>query len=205
LRSGKSSLIATLLRLIEVDSGSIFIDGVDLATVPRDVLRERLATISQDALVLPGTLRFNLDPRLRHPDAAIMAALERVGLRAILFGMGIGLDDTLTAASGIVLSKGQQQLLALARALLANGRLLLLDEPTADVDKQVEAVMQRVITEAFSGRTVLTVAHRVESLLDSDIILVLDQGCLVEVGTPPELLMMDNGWFRDLFTRSDTR
>lgn len=150
--------------------------------MPRDVLRERLTTISQDALILSGTLRFNIDPRSQHADEAILVALERVGFRATLSGMGIGLDDSLMAASDVVLSEGQQQLLALARALLANGQLLLLDEPTASVDKETGAAMQRVINEDFSERTVLLVAHRVGSLLGSDIVLVLDQGRVVEFG-----------------------
>lgn len=171
--------------------------------MPRDVLRERLTPMSQDALILPGTLRFNLDPRSQHADESILAALERVGLRATLAGMGVGLDDSLMAASDVVLSKGQQQLLALARALLTRGKLLLLDEPTAVVDKETEAAMQGVISEAFSERTVLTVTHRVGSLLGSDIVLVLNQGRVVEFGTPSELLTIEDGWFKNLLAHSD--
>lgn len=171
--------------------------------MPRDVLRERLTTISQDALILPGTLRLNLDPRPQHTDESILAALERVGLRAILSRIGIGLEDSLMAASDVVLSKGQQQLLALARALLANGQVLLLDEPTAAVDKETETAMQRMINKAFSERTVLIVAHHVRSLLGSDMVLVLDQGRVVEVGVPSELLEIEDGWCKNLLAYSD--
>ncbi|KAH8681655.1 putative ATP-binding cassette transporter [Xylariales sp. PMI_506] len=195
--SGKSSLVGTILRLLELDSGSISIDGIDLATVPRETIRQQLVTIPQHPLILVGSLRLNIDSHSEHPDSAVIHALERVGLWSVLSDRG-GLDADLVASS---LSKGQQQLLALARALLKKGRVLILDEPTSNVDTETDAVMQRVLREEFGDCTVLTVAHRLDTIMDCDCIAVMDQGRLVEYGAPQELLATKDGWFTNLARR----
>lgn len=180
-------------------SGSIVVDGVDLATAPRETTRERLVAIPQDPLVLAGTLRLNVDPTAAHTDAAVAEALERVGLRGVLPAGRGGLDADVAASS---LSRGQQQLLALARALLRGGRILLLDEPTSNVDGGTDAVMQRVLGEEFGDCTVLTVAHRLDTIVGSDVVAVMDGGRLVEVGAPAELLRKEGGWFAELARRT---
>lgn len=159
-----------------------------------------MIVIPQDPLLLVGTLRLNLDPSNSHPDSALTAVLSRVGLWDELSSRG-GLDADLTASG---LSLGQQQLLALARALLKRdrGKVLLLDEPTSNVDAETDGVMQRVLAEDFAGCTILTVAHRLETIFDSDVVVVLDAGRLVEVGAPGELLGREDGWFSSLI-RSD--
>jgi ATP-binding cassette subfamily C (CFTR/MRP) protein 1 len=189
--------VATLLRLLEIESGKIFIDGLDLSTIPRETIRERLLVIPQDTLILAGSLRFNLDPYGVHSDDAIGAALERVGLNVLLDG----LDTTMFSSA---LSQGEKQLLALARMLLkstrggASHRILLLDEATSNVDTNTNTLFQRVVRKEFLGYTVLTVAHRVDTIMDSDVVVMMNDGSVVEVGSPDDLLKRDNGWFTKL-------
>lgn len=182
--SGKSSLVATLLRLLEIDSGTIFIDGVDLSTVPRDTIRERLVVIPQDPMILVGNVRLNVDPASQKPDATLITALERVGLWDILRERG-GLDAEVTSSS---LSQGQQQLLALARAILTPRKIVLLDEPTSSVDADTDATMQRVLLQDFADCTIVTVAHRINTIVGSDILVVMENGTVVDIGVPDEVL-----------------
>ncbi|PHH93023.1 hypothetical protein CDD83_2133 [Cordyceps sp. RAO-2017] len=195
--SGKSSLVATIVRLLEIDSGSILIDGVDVATVPRDVIRERLVSLPQDPLVLAGSIRLNVDPEGRSTDEAVASALARVGLGFLAESRGVTAD--ITAAS---LSRGQQQLLALARALvkkqLYGSTVLLLDEATSNVDADTDAVLQRVLRDDFAGCTRLAVAHRIDTIMDSDSVVVMDAGRVVEHGAPADLLAKQGGWFAEL-------
>ncbi|KYK57921.1 hypothetical protein DCS_04934 [Drechmeria coniospora] len=192
--SGKSSLIATLVRLLEINSGIVTIDGLDLATLPRNVVRERLVVVPQDAPVLVGTLRFNVDPNQAHNDAAIVHSLDRVGLWTYFRNDG-GLDSEMRPGS---LSHGQRQLLALARAMLKKGKVLLLDEPTSSVDADMDALMQQIIREEFKECTVITVAHRINTIFPgSDMIIVMDEGSIVEAG-PPEELLARQGRFAQL-------
>ena len=187
-------MLETVLRLLEIDSGSILIDDINIATIPRELIRERLTVIPQDALILMGTLRQNVDPPGTHSDAAIIAALDRVGLWAAL-SERVGLDGEMQDAA---LSKGQQQLLALARATLRTGKIVLLDEPTSSVDPETDKAMQRILAEVFSGRTTMTIAHRLDTIMGCDIIMVIDQGVLVEVGAPQDLIAKEDGWYYKL-------
>ncbi|KAI1277349.1 ABC transporter [Xylaria sp. FL0933] len=205
--SGKSSLLGAILGLLDIQSGSILIDGIDLSTVPRDTTRERLLVVPQEPLILAGSVRFNVDPHGHNDDEDIAAALERVGLRDLLVGEhgARNLDTPLTTSN---LSKGEQQLLALARLLLmlesrkhagARGAVLLLDEPTSDLDAQTDATVQRVLREEFGSVTTVVVAHRLTTIMDSDLIVVMDAGRAVEVGEPGELLRKEPpGWFARL-------
>lgn len=195
--SGKSSLVGTLLRLLEIDSGCIIVDGVDIASVPREIIRERLVAIPQETLILTGSLRLNVDPTNSHPDSSIIAALERVRLWSLLEERG-GLNAEI-ADSG--LSKGQQQLLALSRAILRKGKILLLDEPTSNVDSETDAIMQRILKEDFGDCTVLTVAHRLDSIMGCDAVAVVDAGNLIEVGPPEELVRREDSWLAGLVRR----
>jgi ATP-binding cassette subfamily C (CFTR/MRP) protein 1 len=183
--SGKSSLLGSPLRLLEVQRGQILIDGLDLATIPRNTIRERLITIPQDPLIINASVRLNMDPHLIHTDADIVDALDRVGLWTLVRERG-GLDHDVSAAS---LSNGQRQLLALGRALLKKGHIVLLDEPTSNVDPGTDAIIQQVLREEFADSTVLTVAHRMGTIYPgSDVIVVMDKGTVAEVGPPAELL-----------------
>lgn len=182
--SGKSSLIYTILRLIDVDQGSIIIDDIDISAISRQTLRSRIITISQDPLVLPGSIRLNLDPLQTSTDEQILSAIRKVNLQEAVDSRG-GLDAGLNENP---LSTGQQQLLSLAKALLrkdsGTGKILLLDEATSNVDGETDRLMQKVIREEFRKHTVMQIAHRVESIVDSDMIVVMRGGALVKFGAP---------------------
>jgi ATP-binding cassette subfamily C (CFTR/MRP) protein 1 len=166
------------------------IDGVDISKVPRNVVRDRLICLPQDALVFPGTFRFNLDPTDRIPDdSSISAVLERVRLLDLIEKRG-GITSDLKPDS---LSHGEQQLLALARAILrkqaAGGKcILVLDEATSNLDLATEALIQEVINEEFRETTVIVVAHRMETVREADAILLLEKGEVSKIGTPAEVL-----------------
>lgn len=211
--SGKSTLLLALLRLLPSARGSVSVDGVDLATVPRDVVRSRLIAVSQDLFFLPGTTRQNLDPYGGGADggndgdgeARLEAVLRRVGLWDAVAGTG-GLDAIFDEAK---LSQGQRQLFSLARALLrrrpgggGGGGVVLLDEATSSVDGETEALVQRVVREDFAGYTVVAVAHRLETIVDFDRVVVLEGGCVAEEGRPGELLARPGGRFRGLWEAS---
>ncbi|KND87509.1 Canalicular multispecific organic anion transporter 1 [Tolypocladium ophioglossoides CBS 100239] len=184
--SGKSSLILTLLHLLDY-SGSVAIDGIEISHITRQQLRSRITTIPQDPIELSGSIRKNLNPydisvsrsnRLINDDFAMREALSRVGILEHISSHG-GLDAELSAVG---LSQGQKQLLCLARAVLHNARtgsrIILADEATSNVDHETDAQMQAVMAEAFSGCTVITVAHRLETIQDVDVVLELEAGRL---------------------------
>ena len=182
--SGKSSLLLTLFRLLELDSGTIFIDGIDLRTLPREVIRTRMIAIPQDPFVLSSSVRANADPAGAATDAAIIDALNKVQLWDSIHVRG-GLDAQMKAQP---LSQGQQQLFCLARAMLRDSRVLVLDEATSNVDQETDTLMQRVIRREFARHTIITVAHRLDTIADADVVAVLSEGRLVEFGKPEELL-----------------
>ncbi len=187
--------MATFARLLEIDNGVITIDGYDLATIPRNIIRERLVVVPQDAPVLIGTLRFNMDPAGQHSDADMQAVLRQVGLWDI-FENDRGLDTEVTTAS---LSHGQRQLLSIARAVLKGGRVVLLDEPTSSVDEATDGAVQRVLHESFRNCTVITVAHRINTIYPgSDVVVVMEGGRVVEAGVPEELVQRQDGHFAQL-------
>jgi len=192
--SGKSSLLSVLLRIIDLDSGKISIDGLDLSVLPREIIRSRLITIPQEPFILSGSVRFNADPTSTSTDDLIITALTKVGLWSILSERG-GLDANMHTSP---LSQGQQQIFCLARAMLkTKGRILVLDEATSNVDAETDLLMQRLIREEFAGYTIVTVAHRLDTILDSDRVVVLDAGIILEVGSPMDLLARPSA-FRDL-------
>jgi ATP-binding cassette subfamily C (CFTR/MRP) protein 1 len=171
-------------------TGTIVIDGLDLRSLPRSTIRSRLITIPQEPFILAGTVRYNLDPSTQATDAHIITALEKVGLWTLLSSRG-GLDASM---SDNPLSQGQQQIFCLARAMLrlrdgkGMGKIMVLDEATSNVDGETDALMQKLIREEFSECTILTVAHRLDTIADSDRIAVLDRGNLVEFESPAALM-----------------
>ncbi|OGM41659.1 ATP-binding cassette transporter [Aspergillus bombycis] len=200
--SGKSSLLSTLLGMLTVICGSIVIDGIDLATLPPDKVRESLVTISQTPLIMVGcTVRFNLDPTETLSDIDIITALVRVGIwDGLLLERG-GLDTEINDT--LFLSQGEQQLLQLARAMLkiqtSNARILLIDEGTSSVDMETDARVQDLLQQdPFRLCTVLTVAHRVHTLLSYDLIVCLDRGRVVEMDEPTVLSNRKDSIFNNL-------
>uniref|UniRef100_A0A3B3S3B1 ATP binding cassette subfamily C member 2 n=1 Tax=Paramormyrops kingsleyae TaxID=1676925 RepID=A0A3B3S3B1_9TELE len=185
--AGKSSLTNCLFRLIEAADGRILIDGVDIAKLGLHDLRGRLTIIPQDPVLFSGTLRMNLDPFEKFSDEAIWQVLELSHLKEFVAGLLDGLYHEITEG-GENLSVGQRQLLCLARALLRKSRILILDEATAAVDLETDTLIQATIRQEFSHCTVLTIAHRLHTIMDSSRVMVLDAGRIVEFDTPSALL-----------------
>lgn len=182
--SGKSSLVLALLRMLEVESGEIEIDGLNLLYLPRTTIRERITVIPQDSLFLPGTVRSNLDPRGECNDVALIEALHKVQLWPTLEARG-GLDGELKSD---LLSHGQRQLFCLATAILSQTRIVILDEATSNVDHATDELMQSIIRAEFRGCTIIAVAHRLNTILDFDRVAVLHHGVLCELDSPTALL-----------------
>lgn len=205
--SGKSSLLSTLFRLLDLDSGSIVLDGVDIAKIPRNLLRSRLIAVPQEPKIFSGTLRSNLrhvDDRPIEDDASrelednrLIEALKRVELWEYISAKG-GLDSTV---EDLGLSQGQKQLAYLARALAHKdtSKVLILDEAMSAVDKVTEDLMVKVLKEDFVGHTVISVVHRLNTVLEFDTVILLDRGTVAETGSPNELLQQEGGRFRALW------
>eukprot|EP00928_Gymnodinium_smaydae_P077462 TRINITY_DN6080_c0_g7_i1.p1 TRINITY_DN6080_c0_g7~~TRINITY_DN6080_c0_g7_i1.p1 ORF type:complete len:1398 (+),score=351.18 TRINITY_DN6080_c0_g7_i1:584-4195(+) len=195
---GKSSLLLTLMRVVELERGSISIDGVNVASIGLHSLRRRAAIIPQDPAILTGSVRFNLDPFKEKSDEELWYALEKAQLKARVENAG-GLDSRIEEGGGNY-SVGEMQLLCLARALLRRqeeGGLLLLDEATSALDSETDKTIQSAIRSEFKCTTI-TIAHRIQTLLDYDRILVLNEGRLMENGSPEELLNNMSSTFRAL-------
>lgn len=185
--AGKSSLTNCLFRIIEAAEGRILIDDIDISTIGLHDLRNRLTIIPQDPVLFSGTLRMNLDPFNRFSDEEIWRVLELSHLKGYVAGLQEGLQHEV-AEGGENLSVGQRQLLCLARALLRKSRILILDEATAAVDLETDDLIQNTIRKEFSHCTVLTIAHRLHSIMDSSRVMVLSAGKIVEFDSPGNLL-----------------
>ncbi|CDR88146.1 related to ATP-binding cassette transporter protein [Sporisorium scitamineum] len=196
--AGKSTLVTTLLRTLELSAGKITIDGVDIATMGLHRLRSSISLIPQDAVIYSGTLRYNLDPLGEHDDATLHDALQRTSLS------DLSLDMTITEEGGN-LSAGQRSLISLARAMVRKTRIVILDEATASIDQQTDVQIQEVLKTEFDSITTLTVAHRIQTILHSDRVCVLDKGRIVEIGPPDELYAHEKGAFRALCDSADIR
>lgn len=185
--AGKSSLTNCLFRILESAGGQIIIDGIDIASIGLHDLRGRLTIIPQDPILFSGNLRMNLDPFNKYSDEEIWRALELAHLKSFVAGLQLGLLHEVTEG-GDNLSIGQRQLLCLGRAVLRKSKILVLDEATAAVDLETDSLIQTTIRNEFSQCTVITIAHRLHTIMDSDKIMVLDSGKIVEYGSPEELL-----------------
>ncbi|XP_072166089.1 ATP-binding cassette sub-family C member 10-like [Diadema setosum] len=180
--SGKSTLFLALFGMVEVQGGRITVDEVDLADLSLEEIRSRMATIPQDPFLFSGTVKENLDPFGRFTDQQLWSVLEKCHLADVVKRMG---DLTAEVGEGgKVFSSGERQLLCLARAMLTKAKVLCIDEATASVDMETDKHMQRAIREEFKESTVLTIAHRIDTIADSDRILVINEGRVVEFGEP---------------------
>ncbi|XP_014299326.1 ATP-binding cassette sub-family C member 4 isoform X1 [Microplitis demolitor] len=193
--AGKSSLISALFRLARVE-GVVEIDGIDTGSIYLEDLRRNISIIPQDPVLFSGTLRKNLDPFGEYTDNALWSALEEVELKDP-FAMIDGLDSRVFDR-GTNFSAGQRQLVCLARAILRNNKILMLDEATANVDPHTDGLIQRTIRTKFAECTVMTVAHRLNTIMDSDKVLVMEKGRMVEFDHPYVLLKNDHGHFTSL-------
>ncbi|KAI6025090.1 hypothetical protein PISMIDRAFT_27312 [Pisolithus microcarpus 441] len=217
--AGKSSVMTALFRIVELSSGSVGIDGVNIADVGLSRLRKSLSIIPQDAFLFSGTFRTNLDPFGLHDDARLWDALKRAYLvdssrelqsnptqversnDTLAHGTRFTLDSPIDE-DGSNLSIGQRSLVSLARALVNDTKILILDEATASVDYETDRKIQDTIATEFRDRTILCIAHRLRTIISYDRICVLDAGTIAEFDTPVNLYSIPNGIFRGMCDRS---
>uniref|UniRef100_A0A8C3KY57 ABC-type glutathione-S-conjugate transporter n=1 Tax=Chrysolophus pictus TaxID=9089 RepID=A0A8C3KY57_CHRPC len=198
--AGKSTLAAGLLRLVEAAEGTILIDGQDIAQLGLHDLRMKITVIPQDPVLFSGTLRMNLDPLNQYTDADIWTALELTQLKNFVADLPEQLEYQCTD-QGENLSTGQKQLVCLARALLQKAKVLILDEATAAIDTETDLQIQSALRTQFKESTVLTIAHRINTIMDCDRILVLEDGQIAEFDTPKQLIAQ-KGLFYKLMEES---
>jgi ATP-binding cassette subfamily C (CFTR/MRP) protein 4 len=193
--AGKSSLISVLFRLVHFE-GNIFIDDVDTKEISLSSLRSKISIIPQEPILFSGSVRKNLDPFNQYHDEQIWEVLEKVRLKEFVTDLPSGLYSNLSEG-GSNFSVGQKQLVCLARALLRNNKILILDEATANVDPQTDELLQKTIRTNFANCTVLTIAHRLHTVMDSDKVLVMDNGVIAEFDHP-HVLLQSKGVFHEL-------
>ena len=197
--SGKSSLVQSLFRILEAENGCIEIDNVDISKLGLHKLRHALSVIPQTPVLFGGcTIRENLDPFQKYSDDEIWSSLKDVQMSQTVHNI----PDTLNAIvvdSGSNFSVGQRQLLCLARALLRKSKILILDEPTANVDMKTDSLVQKTLREKFQNATVISIAHRLETIINYDMIMVLGDGKVLEYASPSVLLSDINGHLTSMF------
>lgn len=225
--SGKSTMALSFFRFLEASSGSISIDGIDISSIGIQDLRSQMTIIPQDAVLFSGTIRSNLDPFEEHSDGAVWESLERAHLSKASDRLlrsseensnndEVLVDESSKRLSSITslnqqvsdggnnFSQGQRQLLCLARALLKNSKLIIMDEATASVDYETDTKIQTTIREEFTNSTLLCIAHRLRTIIDYDRVLVLDQGRVIEYDTPYNLITgkEGKGFFKSMCEKS---
>jgi len=201
---GKSSLVLSLLQLNQVCGGRIIIDDVDISEMSVKEARKKVSWIPQDPHLFSGTLRENLDPFEKFTDNQIWQALEEVQMKDVVASSPGSLSMNVLE-NGANLSVGQRQLLSLARAMLVGNKILLMDEATANVDYETDTVIQQTLRTrpSFKDCTVLVIAHRINTIIDSDLVLVLSEGELIEAGPPQDLLAKESGAFKKMVSTED--
>nr|XP_054771514.1 ATP-binding cassette sub-family C member 5-like [Lytechinus pictus] len=202
--SGKSTISVALFRLVEADDGHITIDGLDISTIGLTDLRSKISIIPQDPVLFIGTVRYNLDPFSERSDKELWEALEQAYMKDKISVLDHQLEAPVTEG-GDNFSVGERQLLCMARALLRNSKILFLDEATAAIDTDTDSLIQQTIRTAFSNCTTLTIAHRLNTVLDSDRILVMDDGRVAEFDTPSTLRSNPNSIFSGMVAAAEAQ
>uniref|UniRef100_A0A8C2TFQ1 ATP binding cassette subfamily C member 8 n=1 Tax=Coturnix japonica TaxID=93934 RepID=A0A8C2TFQ1_COTJA len=199
--SGKSSFSLAFFRMVDTFEGRIIIDGIDIAKLPLQTLRSRLSIILQDPILFSGTIRFNLDPEKKCTDSMLWEALEIAQLKHVVKALPGGLDAIVTEG-GENFSQGQRQLFCLARAFVRKTSIFIMDEATASIDMATENILQKVVMTAFADRTVVTIAHRVHTILNADLVIVMKRGLILEYDKPEVLLEQEDSVFAS-FVQAD--
>jgi ABC-type multidrug transport system fused ATPase/permease subunit len=186
--SGKSTIVQALFRLLEAENGQIIIDGVDVSKLGLHALRTKMSIIPQSPTLYSGcSVRENLDMFGLHSDESLRSVLKACHLQHVIDELPGGLDS-MVSESGSNFSVGQRQLLCLARAILNKNKIIVLDEATANVDKRTDQLLQETLRESFQEGTIIAVAHRLDTIIDFDLCLVLGSGKVLEFGSPEELI-----------------
>ena len=195
--------MVALFRISEIenDGGSLVIDGVDIGHIGTATLRLNLSIIPQDPIVFSNTVRYNLDPFRTATDDELWEVLKKVQMADAIAELPGGLEEQV-AEGGENFSQGQRQLLCIARALLRKPKILVMDEATASIDNATDSLIQEMIRENFANATVLTIAHRLNTIMDSDRVLVLDDGRVAEFDSPQRLLEKETGLFKAMVDKS---
>ena len=195
--AGKTTMVNLLMRFFEINSGSITIDGVPISEMRREDVHSLFSMVLQDTWLFEGTVRENLVYNMEGiTDEQLEAVCRACGLDKLIHSLPQGFDTVLSESAGI--SAGQKQLLTIARAMLQNAPMLILDEATSSVDTRTEVLIQRAMDELTKGRTSFVIAHRLSTIKNADKILVLRDGDVVESGTHEEL-MQRGGFYAELY------
>lgn len=199
--AGKSTLTSGLFRIIEAAEGKISIDDVDISTLGLHDLREKLSIIPQEPVLYSGTIRSNLDPHETCSDEELWAAIKDAHIEPYILKLENKLSHEVSE-NGSNLSVGERQMICLTRALLKRSKIIVLDEATSAIDHLTDSLIQKTIRNAFSESTIITIAHRINTIIDYDRILVLDKGQLAEFDTPANLFSNKDSIFRSLCDES---
>ena len=199
--SGKSTISLCLFRILEAFSGKIYIDGVDISRVGLQKLRESITIIPQDSTLMDGTLRYNIDPINNYTDEEIKNVMKKIEFDYIITLNKDGLDQKISE-NGNNLSIGEKQLICITRAILRKSKIIVLDEATASIDYKNEEIIQKALNELLSHSTMISIAHRIKTVMNADKILVLENGEIIEFDTPQNLLNNKNSYFYDFYSKS---
>jgi ATP-binding cassette subfamily B multidrug efflux pump len=197
--AGKTTIVKLLSRFHDPTEGTVRVDGYDLRSVTQASLRRQMGIVLQDPFLFNGTVGENIKfGRLDAGDDEVIAAASAVGAHDFIVSLKKGYETTVEEG-GVLLSVGQRQLISFARALLADPRILILDEATSSVDTQTEQVIQRALARLLNGRTSFVIAHRLSTITSADLIVVIQNGQIIEQGTHEELLIL-KGYYFDLYS-----
>jgi ABC-type multidrug transport system fused ATPase/permease subunit len=196
--SGKSTMLLCLFRILEAQEGKILIDGVDISKIGLEILRKSLTIIPQEPILLEGNIRDNIDPSKTYNDGEILKLLKEVGLNDFMIDKNL---DYKIEENGHNISVGEKQLICIARAMLKRTKIILMDEATANIDYRTEAALKKNIHEDMKESTVITIAHRIKTIINYDKILVLKEGEIEEFDSP-ENLIQKKGLFYQLYKES---